>query len=68
MSWKKSKDGGIDYDVEYVIKRWEMEERHRIAREKMGERYKDAKKQMFDPFATAVTVTNNINREVVSYK
>ena len=67
MSWKKSKDGGIDYDVEYVIKRWKMEERHRIAREKMGERYKDAKKQMFDPFATAVTMTFDTNIEEVNF-
>ena len=67
MSWKKSKDGGIDYDVEYIIKKYEMDERHRIAREKMGERYEKAKEQMFDPFATAVTVTHNINREDVNF-
>jgi len=57
MSWKKSKDGGIDYDVEYIIKTWEMQERHRIAREKMAERYPNAKERLFNVAATACTMT-----------
>lgn len=67
MSWKKSDDGGVDYDVEYEIKKHKMEERHRLANEKLQERYDDAKKQMFDPFATAVTMTFNTNTEHVEF-
>ena len=66
MGWKKSKDGGIDYDVEYIIKTWEMQERHRIAREKF-ERHRDAKKQRFDVAATACTMTFNYNVEDVKF-
>ena len=64
MSWKKNKDGGIDYDVEYIIKRHQMDERHRIAAEK-NKRYYEAKEQMFDPMATACTMTFDMNVEEV---
>ena len=66
MSWKKSKDGGVDYDVEYEIKRWEMQERHRIAREKFEE-HRNKKKNMFDVSATACTMTFDSNIEHVNF-
>jgi len=67
MSWKKSKDGGIDYDVEYAIKTWEMQERHRIARERMAERYQRNKNELFDVAATAHTMTFNTDIEHVEF-
>jgi hypothetical protein len=51
MAWKKSKDGGIDYEVEELI------EQHK--REQQPEK--------FNPFATAMTMTFNIKREHVEY-
>lgn len=65
MSWKKSKDGGLDYDVrrelEYrrVIK--EMEERHSEADKKMAE----WKQKRFNPASSAHTFTFNTNVEHV---
>ena len=67
MSWKKSKDGGLDYDAEYDIKREKMNERHRIAREKMAKRYQQVKDEMFNPCASAHTMTFNTNIEHVEF-
>ena len=67
MSWKESKDGGLDYDVKYDIKRQQMQERHRIAREKLAERYRNAKEEMFNPYGSAHTMTFNTNTEHVEF-
>jgi len=48
MSWKKSNDGGVDFDVLEEIRKNEIEERN-------------AKKEEFNPFATAMTMTFNYN-------
>lgn len=45
MTWKKSKDGGIDYEVEELIERHERE----------------SQPKEFNPFATAHTMTFNMN-------
>ena len=49
MSWKKSKDGGLDYDTT------------------RDSAYKRAKKRMFDPAASAHTVTFNTDIEHVRF-
>ena len=65
MSWKRSKDGGLDYDVrrelEYRRVIREMEERHRKADEKMA----DWKQKRFNPASSAHTFTFNTNVEHV---
>jgi len=50
MAWKKSNDGGIDFEVEELI------EQHK--REKQPEE--------FNPFATAMTMTFDFNQEVLT--
>jgi hypothetical protein len=49
MAWKKSNDGGIDYEVEELI---EIHKREQQPKE-------------FNPFATAHTVTFNFNLEEI---
>ena len=52
MAWKKSNDGGIDFEVEELI------EQHK--REKQPEE--------FNPFATAMTMTFDFNQEEVEFE
>jgi len=53
MSWKRSKDGGLDFNTEADKERRLLEER-----------YERAKQQMF---GTAHTVTYNLNQEHVEF-
>ena len=67
MSWKRSKDGGLDYDVrrqlEYNRVIREMEERHQKADEKMLA----WKQERFNPASSAQTFTFNTNVEHVEF-
>jgi len=66
MSWKRSKDGGLDFDVsrqlEYNRVIREMKERHRKADEKML-----AWKNKRNLAHSAHTFTFNTNREHVEF-
>lgn len=54
--WKRSKDGGLDFDVDAERKRRFIEKK-----------YNDAKEQMFNPYGTAHTMTFGSNTEKVTW-
>ena len=73
MSWKKSKDGGLDFDVRDEMKRRELHRKYEEAKKKMFDRHKKADENLEvwknnrNFGGSAHTVTFNTNIEHVEF-